>query len=118
METIINSDKWPLIVDFTTRNWRVDNIVLKINTRLQEDLGIKGDDADEFIYRFAEAFNVDIANVDLSNYFTGNDFDFMTPIVRFFKREPVKKKKPLTLGDLQEAIMIGKLDDSIILNKE
>jgi Protein of unknown function (DUF1493) len=39
--------------------------VLKDNTRLQEDLGIKGDDADEFIYRFAEAFKVDIRKMEL-----------------------------------------------------
>ena len=109
------SNTLELLYEFVNKTWQYNNGELTRNTALEKDLGIKGDDADEFIYIFSVTFNVDITKVDLSNYFNGNDFDFLTSIIRFIKHKPIKKKKELTLGDLEEAIKIGKLEDSIIL---
>ena len=78
--------------------------------RLEEDLYIYGDDADEFILDFSEKFNVDISEFDCGKYFTP-EFSFHVCNFYFLNKFFFSKnKKELTLGDLEKAIEIGKLE--------
>lgn len=61
---------------------------------IENDLGISGDDAYEFIMTFSKKFQVDIKDFDYSEYFNS---------------EPswsgaTSKKKPLTVGMLNRAL--------------
>lgn len=116
----MDNSNWNLIVEFTHKYWSFRNEVLTKGTRLQEDLGIKGDDADNFISDFANTFKVNIDNVDLSKYFESDNDDLLSSIVALFKNKSnmkSKKEGTLTLGDLEYALEIGKLDDNNI-NKQ
>lgn len=79
------------------------------STRLQEDLGIYGDDAFDLIERFAAKFSVDISRFDIAAYFSPEGeldlIDFLKRILGFNQ----KKRKPFTIKHLQDAIDIGVL---------
>jgi hypothetical protein len=108
------NNKWSEIVDFINKIWPFnDNIELTKSTTLGKDLGVGGDDADELIYQFSKTFNVNVDNFTLSKYFEGYpEGNFLTNL--FSKKTPIIKEKELTLGDLEEAVKIGKLDDMFL----
>jgi hypothetical protein len=113
----MNDTNWNLIIEFVHKYWPLRNKVLLRTTRLQEDLGIKGDDADNFISDFANTFKINTDNIDLSKYFEGHNDDLISFIIKLFKRgsgKTPKKQSTLTLGDLENALRIGQLDDKNI----
>lgn len=88
---------------------------LKRDTMLQRDLGITGDDAIEFILSFGKTFNVDVSNFMLADYFDGEGDYCIDNFIRVLigKKTP-QRDKELTLGDLERAVIIGKLDETVI----
>ncbi|MBJ7406376.1 MAG: DUF1493 family protein [Bradyrhizobium sp.] len=46
-------------------------------TDIARDLGVDGDDAHEFICRFADQFKVDMSEFDFDMYFGGEGFDLV-----------------------------------------
>ncbi|TAJ14737.1 DUF1493 family protein [Marinilabiliaceae bacterium JC017] len=75
------------------------------NLRLEEDLTIYGDDAVEFIEKFSVKFKVDIRDLDYGKYFTKETSFYF--LVKYFIS---KNKRFLTLGDLENAVKVGKLE--------
>ncbi|MBW1657933.1 DUF1493 family protein [Flavobacterium quisquiliarum] len=76
------------------------------NWKIEKDLGIYGDEAEEFITRFSNKFNVDISDFDFVAYFNSETDVISLLISRLFYK---KEKKELTINDLREAIKKGKL---------
>ena len=74
------------------------------NTLIEDDLGVTGNEAIDLIKKFSARFNVDISHFKPDQYF------YPEPGI-FSKFENVK---PLKLGDLENAISYGKLNDKII----
>lgn len=108
----MENNTWNELISFINKIWPFNhNIELKQSTTLNKDLGIYGDDADEVIYEFSKKFNVNIENINLSKYFEPEGSTFFINI--FSKKKPLKEKE-LTLGDLEKAIRIGKLEDNNI----
>lgn len=107
-----NNDK-----DFSNLNEDLANFVRKEsgtydisigkNTEIEKDLGVTGDDAEDFILKFSKKFKVDISKFQFTDYF--ND----EPSVFSFGRSV----KTLTIGHLEKAIQAGRLDDNIINDK-
>jgi hypothetical protein len=87
------------------------NQVLLRETRLYEDLGIYGDDAIEYLIAFGKKFNVEVSKFMAADYFKGEGIDLFA----MFRK--VTTYKPLTLGQLEKAIIAGKLNDEVI-NKQ
>lgn len=85
-----------------------------ISSKLEDDLGLTGDDAVEFIVDFSKKFNVDMSNFIISDYFSNEAFDFIGSFINFFKRKEVVVKKSLTVGNLLKIIEVGKLDEDTI----
>ncbi|MBR0707307.1 DUF1493 family protein [Bradyrhizobium liaoningense] len=63
-------------------------------TDIAWDLGVDGDDAHEFICRFADQFNVDMSEFDFDMYFGGEGFDLIGLIKSLVGR---KTKAPMTV---------------------
>ena len=80
-------------------------------TELETDLGITGDDADEFIVKFSEKFNVDIKEFNFNSYFLSEGEDTFHPLFSWLFRKKIKKsgRKRIALGDLEKAVETGKL---------
>ena len=82
---------------------------LLASTRLSEDIGLEGDDADEFLEAFAKKFNVDFSQFDFHKYFAEEGWD---PIRFFIYMTGLRKFKAITLMDLEKAAEAGKWIDS------
>lgn len=83
------------------------------DTKLISDLRITGDDADEFFLEFAKHFNVDVSNFKIGDFF-GDEEDYITAAIKDIFRDKERGLKPITVGDLERAILAGRLDDSIL----
>jgi hypothetical protein len=77
---------------------------LRLTTRLWHDLGVDGDDADEFMQAFAERFAVDLTGFEFERHFS--DDGGLNPLAYLWTkwRNPSRLKRvPITLEDLVEA---------------
>lgn len=89
-----------LIIDFAglRRN------ALKIESKIENDLGITGDDADELIELFIKQFNVKSEGFDSGKYFDEEGFDpiGISIFIRKLLKTPVPNRSDhdLTVGDL------------------
>lgn len=87
---------------------------IKIETSLECDLNITGDDADEFLVAFGKEFNVDVSKFPIGDYF-GDEGDPILPmIIRFLTNKKKIERKMLTVGHLEKAIIAGRLDEEVI----
>lgn len=83
------------------------------DTKLVVDLKITGDDADDFFIAFAEKFNVDISGFKIGDYF-GNEEDFVSSLIKDLFRNKEKGRKSLNIGQLEKAVIVGRLDEDVI----
>jgi len=83
-----------------------NNLILTRETSLSKDLGIYGDDIEVFFYKFSRKFNIDLSSFNSMKYF---ETDWFTSFVYFIKQKKIYVRD-LTLSDLEEAIIKGKLE--------
>ncbi len=87
---------------------------LERTTLLDEDLSINGDDAKDFIRAFGRKFNTDVANFIAVTQFE-TDCDVIIPgMVRFLAGKKKIIFKEIKIGDLERAVIAGKLDETIL----
>ena len=85
-------------------------------TEVENDLGIYGDDADEFLIDFGKEFSVDVSQFPIGEYFS-DEGDFILPaIIRSFTNTKKRGRKSFTVGHLEKAIFSGKLDADTMLD--
>jgi hypothetical protein len=58
-----------LVRDFVSESCGISIDSLTPGTRIEEDLGVTGDDAAEFLADFAERFDVEMAGLDFHKHF-------------------------------------------------
>lgn len=83
-------------------------------TMLEEDLGLYGDDAMEFLVVFSKEFNVDISNFMAADYFSPEGDIILPSLIRAITGKKKKKQKYLQVQHLEKAILAGRLDEEII----
>jgi acyl carrier protein len=90
-------------------------IVLTPASRLEEDLGLTGVDAIEFIDKWAEAFGVNAQGFPYDRYFGSDNLDVVGSVLGIFsKRFRQPKLVPLTLGMLADAMRRGRWETALI----
>lgn len=83
----------------------VDDDEITKDTQIENELGVAGDDAVEFIIAYGKTFNVDVTKFMAADYFGGEGWVLL----------PSKKsRKILTIGQLEKGILAGRLDEEII----
>ena len=111
----MNEETFNKLKKFVVNQSAVNDEVINSSTRIEDDLGVSGDDAVEFILAFGKEFNVDVSNFMLADYFSPEG-DFILPaIIRFLTNKKKRERKSFTVGHLEKAIMAGKLDENTIL---
>lgn len=83
-------------------------------TMLEEDLGLYGDDAMEFLVVFSKEFNVEISNFMAADYFSPEGDIILPSLIRAITGKKKKKQKYLQVQHLEKAILAGRLDEEII----
>lgn len=81
---------------------------------IEKDLGIYGDDSDDFLIAFGKEFNVDISQFPIGDYFSDEGDPILPAIIRFLTNKKKRKTKELTVGHLEKGILAGRLDEEII----
>ncbi len=102
----MDKEIWNRLVEFTRKE--TDSPVGSVfsrKTRLVEDLGLIGDDADEFMGNFSNAFSVKSGDFEFDNYFPPEGFNLVGMIGALFSKG--NDAKPITLGMLEHAIELG-----------
>jgi hypothetical protein len=78
-----------------------------LDLKIEGDLGIYGDEAVDFIERFAREFEVDVSTFKIHRYFSPESDRFSLFLFRIFSRT---RRLDMTIGDLKEAILRGRLE--------
>ena len=93
--------------EFLSAHLSVNSSRLQPETRLNQDLGVDGDDGLEFMVAFSNRFSVEMSAFDPSMYFgpecSGNPLMYLW----WFITRTWPKYKPITLSDLQSSINSG-----------
>jgi len=100
--------------DFVIKQSYVDDEVIIEDTKIEDDLGVSGDDAVEFIIAYGKEFNVDVSNFRVSDYFSPEIDAIMLGLIRIFTCKPNPSRKILTVGHLLKGIIAGRLDEEVI----
>jgi acyl carrier protein len=79
---------------------------ITLETLVENDLGVSGLGAENFIVAFGEQYNVDISHFKFSKYFYSEPHIFS-----FLSR---KKTTPFKVAFLVKAIVAGRLDEQVI----
>ncbi|KXU86544.1 acyl carrier protein [Paraburkholderia monticola] len=88
---------------------------LKPETRLEQDLGVTGQDGAEFIENWAKEFHVDVGGFPFRRYFSPEGQALLSSFLGLFsKRLRRVPLVPLTLGMLLEATRRGRWDTAEI----
>ena len=97
------------IVALVSRTSGVPADRIRPETRLAEDLGVDGDDADELLDAYARRFGVDLAAFEFSRYF-GEEPNLMAFAhwVRDLWRGDARPTRPLTIAMLAAAAERGR----------
>lgn len=102
-----NETEFPIseLITFIRDTIREYNMPITRQTEIENDLGVTGDEAEDLIVAFGKRFNVDISNFDFSTYFYDEPgfFQINDQVIASFK-----------VGDLEKAIIAGRLDESVI----
>lgn len=93
----------------------VDDEEITRETEIEDDLGIYGDDADDFLIKFGKVFNVDVSQFPIGNYFSDEGDIILPAIIRFFTNTKKRERKSFNVGHLEKAIIEGKLDENTFL---
>lgn len=74
-------------------------LLITVDTLLEDDLGVTGDEAIELVSKIAKKYNIDITELDFGNYFH--------PEPGLFQK--YKKVKPFTINTILKGIREQKL---------
>jgi hypothetical protein len=97
--------------EYLNQKYNIDTENISRETSLLYDLEMKGDDVDEFFSSLITDFRIDVRKLDLSRFYVGEEpFDFLSPLIRFFKKEHASNKPTITIGNIQDFIQTGILE--------
>ncbi|PWT72117.1 MAG: hypothetical protein C5B59_16630 [Bacteroidetes bacterium] len=110
----MNEENFNNLKAFVIKESSVDDEEITRETKIEDDLGVYGDDAIEFMIRYGKQFNVDLSHFMASDYFSKEGDIILPAVIRFFKGKSLTPRKALTVGHLEKGILAGRLDDEII----
>ncbi|CAE6760898.1 DUF1493 family protein [Paraburkholderia aspalathi] len=85
------------------------------DSKLEDELGLTGTDAVEFIDKWAERFGVAADGFPYGRYFGPEGLDLIGAVASLFsKRDRKTAAQPLTLGMLADAMRAGRWDTAAI----
>jgi len=102
------------LFEFVKKETFTNDEPIGLETRLEEDLGVYGDDAVEFMLKYSEKYKVDVTHFMAADYFSPESRStFGTILSSLFGKEK-SSKKILKVVHLYHGIKRGKLDEEVI----
>lgn len=93
------------IVDFVCDLTNCSKSEITVGTSLARDLGMEGDDAEEFFCQFEDKFSVDMSNFKFHDHFSDepNAFSIFVALLKLLRVLPLEKRRPIYISDLCHA---------------
>ena len=95
------------ILEFIEEHHCVPKQEMHMESKIEKDLGITGDDACEILVAFGKKFHVDVAQFMAADYFNAEGASRI-----WCTYNP--NLKTLTIGHMVKASIVGRLDESVI----
>lgn len=99
----LESEKLNELIRFIREEVGEFKLNISRDTSIEDDLGVTGDEAIELLQKLSRKFNFDLNNFKFSEY--------------FYPEPPIKAGyvvKSLTVGNIERAIELGRLDEHTI----
>jgi acyl carrier protein len=96
---------------FVSEQCSVDPSSVNLSLRLREDLGLDGDDADEFMQSFAKKFSVDLSDFDFTRFFAVEASMNPLTLLLIFRRN---RLSPITVALLASVADTGRWPANLI----
>jgi acyl carrier protein len=100
--------------DFVIKQSSVDDEEITRETKIEDDLGVSGADAIDFIIAYGKLFNVDVTKFMAADYFSPEGDVILPALIRLFTGKPKPSRKVLTVGHLEKGVLAGRLDEEVI----
>jgi acyl carrier protein len=110
----MNTDLFSELQEFIVNKGGVDYAEVTRDAKLEEDLGIYGDDAIELLVAYGKKFSVNISNFKAADYFSPEGDIILPALFRMITGKKKKKTKYLTIEHLEKGILAGTLDEHVI----
>jgi acyl carrier protein len=112
----MRDDVYSKVKNFVVKEAAVNESEVFEDASLENDLGIHGDDAVDFIISFGKEFKVDVSKFMAADYFSGEGIDIIGPIIRMATGRKEKQRKDLKVRHLVKAVLAGSLNEEVINN--
>lgn len=110
----MNDETFNKLKSFVIKEAAVEDEEVTREAKIENDLGVTGDDAVDFLIAYSKAFNVDVTKFMAADYFDGEGDPILPAIIRFFTGKKKRINKILTVGHLEKGILAGRLDEDVI----
>lgn len=88
---------------------------IRLDSKLEQDLKVYGDDAVDLIMAYSNKYNVDVSHFSWKNFIAPEGDTILPSILKLFKK-PENKRSDLTILNLVDGIISGQLHQQIIDN--
>jgi acyl carrier protein len=109
----MNNEIFSKLKSFIIKQAVVEEEEVTEDAQIEDDLGVTGDDAVDFIIAYGKAFNVDVSNFMAADYFGAEGGIHLSTFFGSNKRQ----RKTLVVKHLERGILAGRLDEEIINSK-
>jgi len=99
---------------FIIKEAAVEDEEVTREAQIENDLGVTGDDAVDFLIAYGKTFNVDITKFMAADYFNGEGDIILPALIRAITGKKRNKNKILTVEHLEKGIIAGRLDEELI----
>lgn len=110
----MNDETFDRLKAFVIKESVVDNEEITRDTQIEDNLGVTGDDAVDFIIAYGKVFNVDVTKFMAANYFNGEGNVILLSLLRAITGIKKRQNKILTVGHLEKGILAGRLDEEVV----
>jgi acyl carrier protein len=100
--------------NFVIKESAVDDEEITLDTKIEDDLGVTGDDAVDFMIAYSETFNVDVTKFMAKDYFGSERNVLLSELGKCITGNRERTGKTLTVGHLEKGILAGRLDEEVI----
>ncbi|MDD2793077.1 MAG: DUF1493 family protein [Sediminibacterium sp.] len=112
----MNEEIFIKLKEFIVEQAAVEETEVLHDAKIEDDLGITGDDAIDFLIAYGRNFNVDVTKFMAADYFDSEGDPILPAIIRWVTGKKKQKNKVLTVAHLEKGILAGKLDEEVINN--
>ncbi len=110
----MSSELFDKLKSFVIKQTGVEDAEVTRDTQVENDLGVTGDDAVDFLIAYSKAFNVEVTKFMAADYFDGEGDKILPAIIRTFTGKKKKTNKVLTIAHLEKGIFAGRLDEEVV----